>query len=140
MIYLTESDIHAHIQIRLKDESQADFVEALNIIELQNISVIKSYLTSKYNTEQIFKENQPLKNGILTKILTHLVLYDLVRRNATRKVPTDYKDDYDWAIKQLERINSGALILDDLPQPTDENGNVLSDSIWGNNTNKNFYL
>ncbi len=140
MIYLSENDIHSHIQIRLKDESQSDFTLAINELELQNIELVKSYMVGRYNTTLIFEAYEPIKNAVLVKILSYLVIYDLVRRNAARKVPSDYKEDYKWAIEQLERINSGRLILEGLPKPTDENGGIESTSIWGNNTNENFYL
>ncbi len=141
MIYLSENDIHSHIQIRLKDESQSDFTTAINELELQNIELVKSYMIGRYDTFLIFdSENGAVKNAVLIKILSFLVIYDLVRRNAARKVPSDYKEDYKWAIEQLERINSGRLILEGLPKPTDASGHIESTSIWGNNTNENFYL
>lgn len=139
MKYLNELDLRARIQTRLKDESQADnFSE--DDLEAQNIELIKSMIGSRYDVATIFNEDSPLVNGLLTRILTNLVIYDLVRRNAARKVPSDYKDNYDEAMKLLQKINSGALLLDGLPSAKDNEGNTLSDTIWANNRNEDNFL
>lgn len=141
MIYLTDDDLNAHIQLRLKDESQSDFENAQDLIEKQNIDFVKSHMIGRYDTQLVFSTaTGVIKNDTLTKVLTKLVLYDLVRRNAARKVPSDYREDKEWAEEQLKRINAGKLILENLPKPKDENGNPMSTSMWGNLTNENFYL
>ena len=68
-------------------------------------------------------------------------MYDIVRRNAARKVPTDYKEDYDKAIELLEKIATGRMPVNGLPEATDEAGYpITSNTVWGNNTNKDFYI
>ena len=140
MIYLQDEDIHAYIQIRLKDESQADFTTAIDEIEANNIELIRSYLASRFDVALIFDENAPIIDGVIKRILAHLVIYDLIRRNAARKVPTDYREDYNQAMKDLQRINSGELQLGDLPGAVDEDGNTLSNVMWTQNRNENFFI
>lgn len=153
MIYLEKDDLITQAYERLIDESSKDknvssesetpeviANQVLDQLELQNIELIKSYIGSRYNVAVIFHAENPVRNQLLIRILTTLVLYDVFRRNAARKVPSDYKDNYDKALETLEKIATGRLPVDGLPPKTDEGGNPISNSIWGNNTNKNFYI
>lgn len=141
MIYLVKDDLISLAVERFIDESSEESDKILNTVELQNIQLIKGYIASRYNVSEIFSVLTPIKHEILTRILTKLVLFDIIRRNAARKVPTDYKEEYDKALELLEKIATGRIKLEGLPVPTDENGNPTnSTSIWGNNSNPNFYI
>lgn len=141
MIYLTKEDLITSSFERFIDESSEDNDEVINGVELQNIELIKSYLGTRYNVAEIFSISAPIRNTLLIRILIKLVMFDVIRRNAARKVPTDYKEEYDKALELLEKIATGRIKLDGLPGPVDENGNpVQSNTLWGNNTNKNFYI
>lgn len=141
MIYLSKENLIALAFERFIDESSQDNMEVLETVELQNIELIKSYIGSRYNVSEIFSALTPIIDELLVRILSKMVLYDIIRRNAARKVPTDYKDEYDKALELLEKIATGRIKLDGLPGPVDENGNSInSNSLWGNNTNKNFYI
>jgi len=103
--------------------------------------LIKSYIGSRYDVEMIFDEDEPVKNELITRILVKLCLFDIIRRNAARKVPADFKEEYDKAIELLEKIAYGKLPVSGLPVPTDDDGNPIeSTTISGNNTNENFYI
>ncbi len=156
MIFLEKDDLITQAYERLIDESTKDrnvmsepegeedpeviANKALDQIELQNIELIKTYLGSRYDVTKIFNPVEPIRNQLLIRVLTTLVLYDVFRRNAGRKVPTDYKESYDKALETLEKIATGRLPVDGLPPKTDEGGNPISHSMWGNNTNKDFYI
>ena len=141
MIYLNKDNLISLAFERFIDESSDDNENILDTVESQNIELIKGYIASRYNVAEIFNVLAPIKHEILIRILTKLVLYDVIRRNAARKVPTDYKEEYDKAIELLEKIATGRIKLDGLPLPTDENGNPInSTSLWGNNSNPNFYI
>lgn len=143
MKYINTEDIISVIQERLINESVAlkEAVELENNpivddIESKTIDLVCSYIGGVYNCDKIFAE-PPLRNGVLVQIIASIVVYRCVRRNAARKVPEDYISLYIDAIKQLEKIQSGAMDLIGLPELTDENGNSLS-PIWGNNYNKDW--
>lgn len=141
MIYLSKENLISGAFERFIDESSEDHADVLDQVELQNIELVKGYIASRYGVAEIFSPLLPIKNVILERILTKLVLFDVIRRNAGRKVPTDYKEEYDKAIELLEKIATGRIKLEGLPGPKDDNGNpVESNSLWGNNTNKNFYI
>lgn len=141
MIYLIKEDLIAAAFERLIDESSLDQAETIDKVELQNIALIKSYIGLRYDVEAIFDPDQPIKSELLTRVLVKLCLFDIVRRNAARKVPTDYKEEYESAIKLLEKIAIGKMPVTGLPAATDDNGDpMISDSIWGNTKNEDFYI
>lgn len=157
MIYLEKDDLITQAFEQLINESSADqnvYTEpaepeetpelianrVLDKIELQNIALIKNYIGSRYDVAAIFDETEPVRNQMLIDILTALVLFRVFRRNAARKVPTDYKENYDKALETLEKIATGRIPVDGLPIATDESGNPISNSIWGNNSNKDFFI
>jgi phage gp36-like protein len=141
MQYLEKTDLITASFERFIDESTLDQVETLDNVEAQNIALIKSYIGSRYDVEMIFDEDEPVKNELITRILVKLCLFDIIRRNAARKVPADFKEEYDKAIELLEKIAYGKLPVSGLPVPTDDDGNPIeSTTISGNNTNENFYI
>ena len=141
MIYITKENLISGAFERFIDESSQDHANVLDEVEMENIELIKGYIASRYGVDEIFSPLLPIKNVILERILKKLVLFDLIRRNAGRKVPTDYKEEYDKAIELLEKISTGRIKLEGLPSPTDNNGNPIeSTSLWGNTTNKNLYI
>lgn len=143
MTYLTDNDLKTHTLERLLNESISDYTAAKDEAEKQRISEAKSMLAKYYDVAKIFDEAQPIKHPHLTKILTKLVTYDLIRRNAARKVPTDYKEEMEWAEKELEKMNRGILKFEDLPsKPTDATNpnNSNAKILYGSLKNKNFYI
>jgi len=152
MIYLEKEDLIASSFERFIDESSGDKPaqgetiddvrqRILDQTELKCIDIVKTAIGTKYDVDAIFDEDEPIKNEMLVDILVKFMLYKIVRRNAARKVPTDYKEDYTEAKETLEKIATGRIPLSGLPIATDGDGNPLvSQSVWGNNKNDNFYI
>ena len=138
MIYLSQEYLQTHIYDKLLTEITTDFEQMLDNLEAEWIDVFKSMLSSRYDVEAIFNTETPIQNELLKRILSKLVIYDAVRRNAARKVPTDYENEKKWAEEMLEKIAYGKLTLDDLPKPQDNTnpGQFMS----GNLSNENFYI
>lgn len=141
MTYLEKKDLIAVAYERFIDESSMDQPYILDNTEKKGIEKLKTILGTRYNVTAIFDPITPIKNEVLIEILAVWVVYKIIKRNAARKVPTDYKEDYDEAMKQLKDIATGVIVLDGVPTPTDDNGNpVNSNTIFGNNKNKDFYI
>jgi phage gp36-like protein len=140
MIYIDKDYLISHAQERFIDESSQNNEDILDQIELAQIAIIKTYLGTRYNVNTIFDEDSPIENEVLKEILAKLVLYKLIRRNAARKVPNDYKEQYDEAMKTLKEIATGIIRLDGVPSAVDASGAVVSNSISGNLSNPNFYI
>ena len=145
MKYINTDDLISIIQERLMNESVAlvevtnlDENTILNGIEEKAIDLVISYISGTYNHEQIFAD-VPIRNGVLVQIIASIVVYRSVRRNAARKVPEDYNELYKDAIKNLERIQSGAMNLINCPKLLNDDGTSAS-PVYGNNTNKDFFI
>jgi phage gp36-like protein len=140
MIYIDKDYLISHAQERFIDESSQNDDEILDQIELTQIAIIKTYLGTRYDVNTIFDEDSPIENEVLKEILAKLVLYKLIRRNAARKVPNDYKEQFDEAMKTLKEVATGIIRLDGVPSAVASNGSVVSNSISGNLSNSNFYI
>lgn len=141
MIYLEKEDLITDAFERFIDESSKDDETVLDKAEERAIAFVKTMIGSRYNVALIFDEAAPIINEMLVQIISRIVLYRVIKRNAARKVPTDYKEDYDEAIKWLNDIATGKTPLGGLPLPADENGDpIKSNTLWGNNSNPDFYI
>ena len=140
MQYLNLDYLYTHAFERAVAESTNDFAATLENLEAETISLVKTYLSQYYDIDLIFSSTEPIENGVLKKIITKIILYEAVRRNAYRKVPADYKEDYGWAMETLEKLNTGKLTLQDLPPKTNANGSTKETLLWGNLSNKNYYI
>lgn len=141
MIYLTKNDLIVNAYERFIDESSGDMEHILNDTEARAIAYIKSVLGLRYNMNLLFDPVEPIRNELIIQILCRVIIYNIIRRNAARKVPTDFKEDYDDALRLLKEVATGVTVLSDVPAPTDENGNPTSTlTMFGNNTNNNFYI
>lgn len=141
MKYLTTDYLYTHAFERAIAESTADFDRTIDNLESETIDLVKSYLSEYYDVNKIFSQAAPVRNGVLSKIMTKIILYEAVRRNAYRKVPTDYNEDYKWAMDSLEKLNSGKLKLNNLPPRTNEDGKTDNSRLmWGNLSNKNNFI
>lgn len=139
MEYITRDDLTTDSYDRFIRESSDDIGNTLDKAELRAIGLVKTYLSGRYKVAEIFAA-PPIRNELLVDIICQIVLEKVFGRNAPRKLPTDIKEGYDWAIRQLEKINSGVTILNDLPQVTDDEGNPVSDTLFGNFSNPDFYI
>lgn len=137
MIYLTPEDLIADSQERFITESSADAPGVLDTIEKTVVALAISFLSGRYDTALVFALGAPVRNEMLVDIMAKIMLYKLFRRNAARKVSTDIKEDYEWAMRQLEKLQTGRITVN-LPAPTDEGS--FSNTIFGNNTNTDFYI
>lgn len=142
MTYLTPDDLTADAYQRFITESSGDGTDVIDKCEERAIALTQTYLT-RYSIIDIFGDPDlsiaPLRNELLVEIISKITLYRLFKRNAARKLPEDIKEDFDWALKMLEKIQTGRTPLD-LPPALDESGNAKSYSIWGNNTNEDYYI
>lgn len=157
MIYITEEDLNTDSYQRLIENASSDINTTLSKTEARVIAIIKTYIADRYDVNSIFptrivnieddedsEDEEVIIGGIRDEVLIDIIskklLYRIFRRNAARKIPTDIREDYEDAIKTLEKIGRGEMILHGLPPSLDEQGQILSHSIWGNNTSTDHYI
>lgn len=143
MKYINKDDLLIYIQEQLLNSSITgpdgmpdDGI--LDKIEEFAIGLVKSYIGGRYNIAAIFGDTV-IRNDVLVGIISHLVIYRAIRRNAARKVPDDYTTLYSDALRELGKVQAGSLHLDNLPLLTAEDGTVIN-LVYGNNTNEDFFI
>jgi phage gp36-like protein len=145
MRYINKDDIVAIIHERLINESVAmdtaiPLVDNDIIVDIESkaIDLVISYISRRYNHVEIFSDT-PIRNGVLVQLISSIVVYRAVKRNAARKVPDDYVELYKEAIKTLEKIQAGAMDLIGCPLLINGDGSPVS-PLWGNSTNDNNFV
>lgn len=139
--FLEAADLESQILIQLLTEKNAaNYQPVIDSLEAQNIALIKSKLTGRYDVDAIFEAEAADRHWLIIKILVKLTVYDFVRRNAARKVPEDYVKEWEWAMKMLELIKAGKETPEGLPVPQDEDGNDVGRIIYGHSRNDDYYI
>lgn len=140
MIYLRPEDLSLDARQTFIDHSTDDSnAPVQDEQELRAIELVKSYLCLRYDVATIFDEDQPLRDPQIVEVLVKIILYNIFRRNASRKVSPDAKEDFQWALKQLEKWQTGRLTLPLPAAPTDDDS-PSSDMLWGSTSNDLFYI
>lgn len=134
--FLTRDDLESRIFEDYIDESEQEDIEALQSIESQAIALVKSKLAKRYDVAIIFSDAPYTGRGLIIWAMSAIVIYRLIRRNAARKVPTDFKDDYKEVMQWLDDVRDGNENpnLPKIEEP--EQKQVL----WGNSTNLDKYI
>lgn len=140
-IFLTDADFDAQIfSTLLKDENDVKLKASLEENEKKAIAIIASRLTGRYDIEAIFAATEAARNYLIVHYTTTITLYRTLKRNAARKLPSDYKEDYDMVMADLEKIMAGKLTPDGLPNILDGEGNVAKKPLIANRKNTDFYI
>lgn len=134
--FINNDDLKTEIFEDYLDESVQEDLVALENIELQQIAFMKMKLRGRYDVSKIFNPAEVYEDKpVIKQVLTSLVNYFVVKRNKARKVPSDFKDTYNWAVKWLDGVRDGSdsPALPELP--------VTRKLVqWGNNKNEDLYL
>lgn len=139
MRYITREDLTEVIQGRLLDESVADAdTELLTKLESKAIAFVETYISGRYDTGKVFGESV-MRHEVLVQVISMIVCYRAVRRNAARKVPQDYVDMYREAIEILGNIQKGSQRLNGLPEITGDSG-TMGSLAYGSNRDPDFFI
>jgi len=134
--FLTKEDLETRVFEDYVDDSVQEDIEATQNIEKQAISMVKSKLRKRYDTDIIFTDAPYDGRDLIIWAVSGIVSYRLIRRNAARKVPSDLKDEYKEVMAWLNDVRDGNE-NPELPMlPVEDQKGVL----WGNSTNQNLYI
>lgn len=136
MIFLTRPDLESQIFDDYIEDNTEGNDEILNSIEKSNIALVKSKLNKRFDVEAIFNASGNDRSDLIVKYLGYLVLYDLVRRNAARKIPSDVKDDYKTAMCWLNDVRNG----DETPDLPLIDNSTFKEVYHGNSTDLSLYI
>ena len=117
MNYLLREDFKTQIKDTILNNIVEGDFNLLDVVEMQSISQITSYLAVRYDVPQIFNKQEAQRNSQVVMVLVDMCLYHLYSRIQPGQVPELRQNRYDDAIKWLEGVAAGKF-LPDLPLPT----------------------
>jgi len=106
-IFLDEADLQTQMFEAYIDNDDQEDIDAIEDIEKQQIAKIKTKLRQRYDVDAVFTEAGETRNPEIVNHLSALVCYYMIRRNAARKVPTDYINEANAAHKWLNNVRDG---------------------------------
>lgn len=139
--FLVDTDFDTQILSQLlRDRTADDLNKILEDLEARAMAIVSAKLTGRYDLDAIFDAEEVDRHHLIVHFVLTITVYHFLRRNAARKVPSDYKDEYMAVMKDLEKIQAGKLTPDGLPKPTDGNGDVVAKPIIANRKNNDYYI
>lgn len=86
--------------------------QILDNVEDSTLLLVKSYLSSKYNLDIEFSRQGNQRNKLLVNLIVDIMLYELHTRLQTDIIPEMRETRKENAIKILNQISKGQLIID----------------------------
>ena len=133
--FITKDDLETRVFEQFIDESEQEDIEATEAIEKQAIALVKSKLRKRFDVGIIFSGAPYEGRDLILWAVTGIVTYRLVRRNAARKVPSDFVKEYDEVKEWLNAVRDGKE-NPELPLPEEVEQKLVN---WGNSTNQDLY-
>lgn len=132
--FLAKEDLETRLFEDYIEESEQEDIEATQNIEKQAISMVKNKLRHRYDVAVIFSDAPYESRDLIIWAVAGIVCYRLIRRNAARKVPSDFVEEYKEVMDWLKAVRDGKENPD---LPLLENLQQLVK--WGNSTNEDLY-
>ncbi|WP_338813642.1 phage protein Gp36 family protein [Bernardetia sp. Wsw4-3y2] len=130
MQFLLETDFDVQIMTMILNIQTNEDPLILDNAESASISEMISYLSTRYNTEEIFAATGDDRHRLIVMYLVDMVIYHTGARNIPKQNIELRGIRYEAAINWLNKVNKG-LLNPDLPKLTDENGNTKTTFRWG---------
>lgn len=136
-MFITQEDFKVVAsEAALKVITQADDANADNAIQ-EAVEEIAGYLRPKYDCSKIFSAEGNERNRQIVMYAADIALYNMIAAQPQRLGSDVRKERYERAIKWLEGVAAGKIVLD-LPVATDEaTGETNTNGVkWGNGPNR----
>lgn len=134
--FIQQGDLETKVFEDYLDDSEQEDIEATQAIEKQAIALVKSKLRKRYDIAVMFSADLYPGRDLIVWAVCGIVSYRLVRRNAARKVPSDFKDDYKEVMDWLNDVRNG----DENPELPLLELEDRKEVLWGNSKNEDLYL
>ena len=102
MAFLVKDELKTVSTLEIIDIITNSDDEIINMIIEECIDVMKTYLGSYYDMDEVFAKTGDDRNKTLLKYLKALVIYEIPKRRG-KQVPRDQAEDFNEAMRWLER-------------------------------------
>lgn len=109
----------------------------LDKAELRAIEFMRSYLSSRFDTEEIFNKTGTDRNPVIVGFCVDISLYYLHRLINPRKIPEHRKEAYDDAKEWLQSVSKGMVNPVGLPVPEEGEKDYI---LFGSNPKRQNHL
>ena len=106
MAFLVKDELKTVSTLEIIDIITNSDDEIIEIIIEECIDVMKTYLGSYYNMDEVFAKTGDDRNKTLLKYLKALVIYEIPKRRG-KQVPRDQAEDFNEAMRWLEKVAAG---------------------------------
>ena len=132
MSFITVSEMQTVIYEHVMDEiTENDDATVLQCIEAA-VSEMKSYLSSRYDTEAIFSATGNDRDPLILENTKVIAVWWLICKNNSEMIYEHWRERYDRVIEFMSKVSEGS-ITPALPIATDEQGNPIIKSRFGSN-------
>lgn len=117
--FITIDDYSASIRLEFVDKAARGDENILEIVENQAISEMKSYLSGRYDVEAVFSATGEDRHDLVLMFAKDIAIYHLCSIREGLMTQTRI-DRYERAIKWLEDVQKGELVVEGLPRLPEE--------------------
>lgn len=115
-----DASIHREIlDSLLKGDAQAD-PSIIEICEDRAVAEMKSYLGHFYDTEKIFSQRGTDRHPLILMMALDIAIYHIFTLHNPYKISEIRKDRYERAVKWLEAVARGQVVIDGAPKLDEE--------------------
>jgi phage gp36-like protein len=113
--FINIPDYDARIHREILDALVRNDESIIEIIEDQSISLMRSYLNSRYDCNAIFSATGNERNGLILMMALDITVYNIFSVHNPQKISQITKDRYDRAMEWLRQVNKGQTNIDGAP-------------------------
>lgn len=128
MSFLTKEELKTITTIEIIDLITNKDDDIVGEIIKEDVSMMKTYLGSYYDMENVFSKTGDERNLTIVKYLKAIIAHDLPKRRK-KPVPNESDADYQEAMNWLEKIASGEWKADLPRKKEDLDGDGIPDEI-----------
>lgn len=138
MPFITKEDFDASVHEDILNALTKGNDDVITDNVANTIAEMESYLTGRYDVDNIFNKEGDQRNKFLLRIGLTLSKYYIYLAHNPRKLNSTMVAEFEKAIEDLEKIQAGKLTPKGLPTPQQEEGVNSGNGApvqWGSQTN-----
>ena len=113
--FINIEDYDARIHRDILDALVREDVTIVEIIEDQSISLMRSYLSNRYDCDKIFSATENDRNPLVLMMALDITVYNIFKIHNPQKMSQVTKDAFERAMTWLKEVNRGHVSIDGVP-------------------------
>lgn len=135
-----DASIHREILDSLLKGDAREDPAIIEICEDRAVAEMKSYLGHFYKTDEIFSRRGAERHPLVLMMALDIAIYHIFTIHNPFKISEIRRDRYDRAVKWMEEVAKGRVVIDGAPKLDAEDGAAASPWQISSDTNRATYL